>query len=252
MTSLSGFGYAQARIQARYGERISDNVWQHLAALRGLSTYLEETRSTTLAPWVAGFSKASDSHDIEEGIRVHFINRVDEVAGWVPAAWRPAVTWTRWLPDLPLLNHLLNDGEIPAWADRSPRIAAYLPEQGRDVRLAINLAGGEALVKARERGTPLDRAWIAHWRASWPRCGRRQRQNLEALVDLLQSHRTGSGRDRSRTTHLLLQDQLNQLFRRCLLQPATLFVYLCLLATDLERLRSALISRALFTLDGGL
>ena len=103
----------------------------------------------------------------------------------------------------------------------------------------------------RRRGEPLDRAWIAHWRASWPRCGRRQRQNLEALVDLLQHHRTGLGLDRSRTTHLLLQGQLNQLFRRCLLQPATLFVYLCLLATDLERLRSALISRALFTLDGG-
>jgi hypothetical protein len=252
MTSLQEFGYTQARIQARYGKRVSDSVWQHLAALQGLSAYLEEARATTLAPWVAGFSLASDNHDIEQAIREHFLTSVGEVAGWVPEAWRAAVNWVNWLPDLPLLQHLLNGREILTWANRSPRLASYLPNPGRDVREGIILAGGEALVQAWEQGEPLDKAWIVYWRASWPACGRRQRRNLDALVALLQNHRsefTGLGLNRSWTARRILQWQLHRLFRRCLLQPVTVFTYLCLIAIDLERLRSALVDRALFTLD---
>jgi len=253
MSSLRGFCYAQARIQARYGARTPDSVWQHLAALRGLSAYLEETRATTLAPWVAGFSQASDIHDIEQGVWIHFMNRVDEVSGWVPKAWRPAVTWTNWLPDLPFLHYLLNGGDIPAWASRSPRLVSYLPRRGGDIKQSVCLAGGAALVKGWEERLPLDIAWLEHWRASWPRCGRRQRENLEVLVALLQNYRSGFDEfdmDQSRASRRLLQRQLSQLFRRYLLQPVTVFAYLGLLATDLERLRSALVGRALFYLDG--
>jgi hypothetical protein len=253
MRSPREFSYVQARIQARYGSRVSDSVWQHLAGLQGLSAYLEEARATTLAPWVGGFSRVSDTHDIEQGIRGYFQTSVSEVAGWVPEAWRPTVKWASWLPDLPLMQHLLNGREIPAWARRSPHMASYLPGPGTDVREGIILAGGEALVQAWEQGEPLDRAWSAHWRASWPACGRQQRRNLHALVALLQAHRSefaGLGVNRSGMARRILQGQVHRLFRRCLLQPATVFTYLCLIAIDLERLRMALVDRALFSRGG--
>ena len=80
-------------------------------------------------------------------------------------------------------------------------------------------------------------------------------RNLERLTYLLIDHRrrfpllapeqAWPARDALRMT-------LRHLFHRYLLQPANPFVFLCLVACDLERLRRALVSRALFPAQGNL
>ena len=250
MTPFYGFAYVQARVQARVGRLLGEQQWLHLAAARSLSSYLEEARTTALRPWVRGFSLASDSHDIERGIRAQFRATVQEAAGWTQPDWRPALHWVGWLIDLPMLHHLLQGKPMPAWAADDPRYSGYLQETGGISRAAIQDAGGKPLFAAWERGERLDAAWLAHWQALLPRCNRQATRNLSRLADLLLRHGRdfGSlGLDQTRVARQALRDSMQHLFHRHLLQPAGLFIYLCLVACDLERLRGALVRRALFT-----
>lgn len=255
MTPFCGFAYVQARAQARVGQLLGEQQWLHLAAARGLSAYLEEARTTALRPWVMGFSSASDSHDIERGIRAQFRATVVEAAGWVQRDWRPAVHWVAWLPELPLLQLLLGGQRIPWWVARDRHLSGYLDRSGQVSRAGIEQAGGSPLVAAWERGEPLDAAWLSHWRTRLPRCTRQTTRSLEQLTELLARH----ARDfrslqpaQTRAARRELRERLQHLFHRCLLQPSGLFSYLGLVACDLERLRGALVPRALFSAEASL
>jgi hypothetical protein len=78
---------------------------------------------------------------------------------------------------------------------------------------------------------------------------RRFQANLEGLVATLAAHqRLFLASDPNRTWPLRreLELRLRHLFHLYLVQPAGLFAYLALVAVGLERLRGALMSRALF------
>ncbi len=253
MSLFKDFSYAQARAQARFSELLGDQEWNRLAAARTFATYLEEARNTRLRSWVAGFSTASDSHDIERGIRAQFQLCVSEVAEWVPLAWRPAVEWVDWLVSLPLLHCLLDRQPAPAWARRDKYLSRYLASDAGLNRSAVAAAGGEPLLQAADQGEPLEAAWLQTWRQKWPSANANAIRNLERLTYLLNDHR--------RRFPLLAPEQawpardalcmtMRHLFHRYLLQPASLFIFICLVACDLERLRRALVSRALFPAQG--
>lgn len=246
---MSEFGYAQARIQARYGERPTEVIWLQLGAAQFFQSYLEAARSTTLGPWVANLSGASDVHDVEHSMRGTFYILLNQLARWVPEPWADSVLWVRWLVYLPALRYLLEGGPIPDWMREGHRLRPYLQESPEARAEAIVLAGGEPLVRSWRRGDPLERAWLERWRELWPGADPDVLQALDGLAALLAQHAREFADTRPEAAWQArtgLQRRLEILFRRQAMQPAAVFSYLALVALDLERLRGELVSRAIF------
>jgi len=249
MTARIPFSYVQARAQARLAALPRNAEWERLEATRSLSAFLEEARATALKPWVAGLSGVSDAHDIDRAIRALFRAEVETVARWVPAAWDAAVRWVQWLPQLPLLDRALRGGDTPSWMASDGFLAGFLGSGGTIDPRALQQAGLGELMAAAAGGGDLPQRWVDGWRHRWPPTLRRARRGLEALVTLLADHRQRFlEADPGRTWPLRreLERRLRHHFHVWLLQPAGLFAYLALYALGLERLRAALVSRALF------
>jgi hypothetical protein len=246
MMELQNIAYAQARVQARFARLPSEGEWQRLAASRTLAAFLEDARTGVLRVWIKGFSGQSDTHDLEVGVRGLYREAVDEVASWVPRSWRDAVSWTRWLILLPLVERTRNGGAMPHWVSRDPWLRTLLGDDGSLDRERMSAAGGDSLL-----GAELDplAVWTIHWRRQWPRSTGRSRANLEKLAELVQVHVAGFQRlttDTAWSARQRLREELRLGFHQRMLQPAVPFIYLALVALDLERLRAALVTRVLF------
>jgi hypothetical protein len=248
VTGRGEFGYAQARIQAHYGQRPTDAVWRQMSATKDLAAYLATARGTVLAARVANLSSASDVHDIEHSMRGQFHTLTREVAHWVPAAWRPPVAWTAWLPYLPLLRYLLDGEEILQWMRDGRRSRRFLAETTAARAHTITELGGGPLVDAAHGRQSLLEAWLAEWQQRWPGDAPAA-AGLNQLTATLRAHArrfmTLAPGDTGDARHAL-NGRLQILFRRQAQQPAVVFIYLALFALDLERLREGLIRRALF------
>ena len=92
------FAYAQARAQARLGERLPESGWRVLESVLGLPQFLASVRNTVLAPRVRHFSATVTPHAIERTLRDDWRTEVAAVSRWVPESWLPAVTWTASVP----------------------------------------------------------------------------------------------------------------------------------------------------------
>jgi len=249
MTAPIPFSYVQARAQARLAGLPRESDWQRLEATRGLSAFLEEARGTALKGWVVGLSGASNAHDIDRGIRAVYRTEIETAARWVPDRWAPSVLWVQWLPHLQTIGEALRRGRAPDWMASDPSLAAYLGAHGELDRAALQAAGLGPLVDAVAEGADPAEAWRDVWHRRWPRPTRAVRRNLEHLTAaLLDHHRLfqAAAPDRTWPLRRELEQRLRHLFHVYLLQPAGLFVYLALVAVGLERLRAALVSRALF------
>jgi hypothetical protein len=249
MSAPAAFGYVQARVQARLAGLPREGDWQRLEATRSFSAFLEESRTTALKPWVVGLSGTSDAHDIDRGVRAIFRAEVEAAARWVPDAWRAAVRWVQWLPQLPVLAQGLRAGRAPEWMARDPFLAGLVGVQGELDRAALQAAGLGLLVEAAAEGRDLAEVWIVEWRGRCPSVRRRFRESLDRLAATLLDHQRqflAAAPDRTWPLRRDLDHRLRHLFHVFLLQPAGLFAYLALVAVELERLRAALVSRALF------
>jgi hypothetical protein len=249
VSSAASFGYVQARAQARVAALPRESDWQRLDATRSLSAFLEESRTTALKPWVAGLSGGSDAHDIDRAVRAVFHGEVEAAARWVPQAWRGAVRWVQWLPQLPALGQGLETGRAPDWMARDALLSPLVGAQGELDRAALRAAGLDAIVDAAAEGRDLAEAWLDGWRGRCPSARRRFREGLERLAGVLLEHRRQflvAAPDRTWPLRRDLDQRLRHLFHVLLLQPAGLFAYLALVMVHLERLRAALVGRALF------
>jgi hypothetical protein len=239
-----GRGYLQARVQARYGVLPDPGTWRRVEPARELAAFIEAARATALAPWVAGVSASSRAQDMELNVRRLLLEAVDETAGWIGDGWRPALQWTGWLIDLPLVEHWRRGGSAPAWTCGDSRLQGLCGPD--DVRASPHLA---ELLEAAPDERPLADAWLEVWRGRWPRARRGDRARLQELAGLVDEHRRSFATlepSEAWAAREGLETGLRLLFRRTLLQPATAFCYLLLLALGLERLRGALVRRALF------
>jgi hypothetical protein len=249
MSAPAAFGYVQARVQARLAGLPREGDWQRLEATRSFSAFLEESRTTALKPWVVGLSGTSDAHDIDRGVRAIFRAEVEAAARWVPDAWRAAVRWVQWLPQLPVLAQGLRTGRAPEWMVRDAFLAGLVGAQGELDRTALRAAGLGPFVDAAAEGRDLTEVWLAGWRGRCPSVRRRFRESLDRLAATLLDHQRqflAAAPDRTWPLRRDLDHRLRHLFHVFLLQPAGLFAYLALVAVELERLRAALVSRALF------
>jgi hypothetical protein len=248
MSVTASFAYVQVRLQARHGARPDEAVWRQLQGTSDFANYLQLARHTPLRPWVATLDPGQSSDGIESELRRLFRCHVDEVAAWVVPRWRPAVLWVRRLPDLPALQYLFGDAPIPAWIQEDPELREMgcLPVAAR--LDGIQQSECTVFFSAWQAGESLPDAWLAHWRALWPKAARYD-QGLESLVtalrqylQVLQADSRGSVQSRCEA----LQVQLLSAFRRYSFQPAAVFSYLALTALQLARLRGELLVRQLF------
>lgn len=247
MTPDLDFAYAQARIQARFAALPPEAEWERLTATRTLASFLEEARSWSLRDWVKGLSSQSDVHDLEAEIRALFRENLEAVARWSPAPWRHAVVWVSWLTRLRLLAHLQAGWAAPGWLARDSAIRGMLDDEGKLDPGYLRDIGAESLVEP-DGGLVL--AWTREWRRRWPPCTREAKRNLEDLKSLLTAHLDDFRRAQPDSAWRLrkeLRERLHLRFHRHPIEPVAPFIFLALVALDLERLRGALISRALFT-----
>jgi hypothetical protein len=229
------FAYAQARAQAQHGRRLSTDTWGLLESSVGLAQFLHHVRGTPLARRVEHFSATTSPHVIEHVLRREWHADVESAAHWVPARWRPAVSWTAGLAELPSIGHLLHGGEPRPWMDQDPALATLALEAAED-----NAAFPEAAADADSLSS-----WLRHWRQLWPDDARAD-MALERLVAVVDRHgirREGAdaGDWRSR-----LEGAAVGILRRHRERPVTVFCHLLLCGVELHRLRQGLLQRALF------
>ena len=186
MIDCGSLEYAQARIQARHGQRADELAWQRLETAREFAALLEVARQTPLRHWLVGITAPAAPHRIEAALRAQWRAAVDEVASWMPAPWQAALRWCAVLPDLPVLQHLAQGEQALGWMDDDPDYRALA---------AVPVAQRHAAVRAAARsprwprpGWPPSR-WRRRWHAEW----------LRRLPQPLQhgESRPGAGGDRA-------------------------------------------------------
>lgn len=243
--------YAQARLQARFGERPDESLWRMLEQAGEPAALLEIAGTSGLRRWIAGIDASSESHTIEIALRARWRDCVAEVTSWMPQAWQPATDWTRPLADLPALCHLAR-GEAPlAWMSRDPVLGPYALAEAdaRETKLkqdALAFVGPLWPALKAPVGAPFEskvrRAWRGEWRRRWPQ--KREAGALDGLAMLLESGATQPSASRE------LPHRLRLLFRRSTLHPTVAFVFLAFVALDISRLRAALLKHALLREPG--
>lgn len=249
MIECGSLEFAQARLQARHGQRPSEVAWQRLETAREFGLLLGVARASPLRPWVVGITANATSNEIETVLRAHWRALVAEVAAWMAPEWQPALDWCAVLPELPALQHLARGGEPVAWMRDDPdlRTLCEVPANERHKALAASSLG--TLASAWSTPAALAHAWQAEWERRLPQPLSNADDSLRLVVAAITSHGAafaaappGPGGQLRRS----LEARLALLLRRATLQPAAAFIHIALCALDLERLRGELLGRALF------
>ena len=248
MNSPADFAYAQARLQARHGQRPGKEVWQQLQGSGDLASFLLVVRRTTLRQWVLGMNIRNSIHEIEQSLRDQLRTYIDDVAAWQPAEWGESVRWVRYLVDLPALQHLLSGNTAPGWLLNDPILRNYASEEKERRLEAIMLSDYSHLAEGWQKGQSLPDAWLEHWLHIAPAHAMKE-TGVKQIIRLYQENFLSSAGSASPVTEqqrFTLHNQLTKLFRRYSFQATATYAHIGLVALDLEKLRRGLVSRALF------
>ena len=248
MSARPRWGYVQARLQARHGERLQEADWRAIEAARSVDQFIERARASPLRRFTERMDARMPSHAIERMLRATWRAYVAQVASWVPLGWRLAVVWASVFPELPILDGLLR-GEAPEWIEQDPAFAelAKADLQTRNVTPANSPL--DALVASNGRDKTLAARWYAHWSSLWPQhqVGNRALFDLTATIKAHVERLNSAGlQETSGSYRRDLALKLTRMFRRHGGSPAAVFCHLALVALDLERLRGDLMRRRLF------
>lgn len=205
----SDFAYAQARMQARLGERLTPPEWRAVEGARSLAHYLEQARATTLRRYLQRVHDAMTVHEIEQTMREEAAAACGEVARWCPPSWRATIGLLPALLELPLRSDGPSDD-------------------------------GTAAAAA---------AWYAGWIAAMPggRIPDKVAAFVGEVHDALVS--SGSEGTVTFPPRQALDRLLLRWFRGTTATPVAVLAYLGFVFIDVERLRGGLVRRRLFAPD---
>lgn len=223
--------YAQARLQARHGARVSEGEWGTLAAARGPALYLDGLRATSLRAFAAHLHIDMSSHEVERLLRGAWRAYVAEVADWSEPAWRAALLWMALLPDLRLIEGLLRGAPAPTWVAVDPALA----ELDRGLAAALTVANN--------RSGSISARWTAHWRSMWPSADCAEADALNSLAGLVGAH---FGDEANAASGARLERLALRAFRARAGGPSAAVCHVLLMAIDFERMRGGLLRRLLF------
>jgi hypothetical protein len=251
MMSSNRMAYMQARLQARHGNRPSEDRWRQLEATADVGGYLQMARNTSLRPWILQLPAEAGIHQIERSLRRDWRLYVAELASWATPDWRQGIGWMATLPDLPFLSHLARAEVAPAWLAEDQVLAAYALEEAGQRQDALLSGPHGGLVAAIAGGVTPIVAWLDAWAGTWPGEEGVGVAALERLRRLIAGHVTGILEDplnhpRGPLLRRRLAGRLNREFRRESGRIAAVFAHLGLMLLDLERLQGGLALRALF------
>ena len=227
----TGFAYALTRLHARIADRPGDHERKRLAAVADYGHFLQSAARGGFGPWLKNLGTTSGVHAVEYALREAWRGRLEELAGWLPVRWRPAVEWLQWAPDLPILADFLQHGRRPAWTDLDQRWAG-LPVEPEALRRTLLERWPELAQFGNDELAP---AWVARARALLPSVDGRSAKMLETLLQA-QLEPAGAGR-------------LMRVFRREPSAPVKVFACLGLARLDFEFLRGQLVRRRLQMLE---
>jgi hypothetical protein len=244
---IGSFGYAQARLQARLGQRVPAEDLQRARAARDLPAYLQQVRTTSLGRRVARIAPGMDVHEAERRLRDEWGATVEEVARWLPKPWQGAILWLRWLPYLPALQKLARGGRAAGWTREDPVLARIIAaEPGRRARML----GGtvlEPLQAAIANHGDIVEAWLAHWQSLWPDDPTARTALVRIVRDVTEATALLAALGTQSSSEEMLAAlgrRFQRLFRRHPLDPLAAFAYLGLEALEQLELRGAISLRA--------
>jgi hypothetical protein len=252
MAENASFAYLQARLQARHGDRPSSHEWRIAEASAELSHFLDALRRTTLKRWVAEVNHEMSEAAIERQFRQSWRETVDQVAGWAPEQWRPAVEWLRWLPDLPALEHLVQGGKIAPWMRDDPIMRDFAfddPNRRHDALehhpLGVLASPDHPQVPGQ---TQVGALWVKAFMSLLPGTESSEQGEVDRLVSIVRDHletMRGSADADGRTLRNQLLEKLTRQFRRGAGTATALFSHLAIDGLELERVRAGVITRHL-------
>lgn len=248
MAESARFGYLQARLQARHGQRPSHDDWRLAEASVDLSHFLDAVRATALNRWVRAVSADSSALEIEALMRMAWRDAVEQSAAWAPEFWREALLWLRWLPELPALAHLLAGQGVRPWMRRDPFMKSLAFDEPAACLEALKESPLALMaVNIKEHGD-VSRAWVAVWRQLQPESAPSGvRAELAEMRESTQRHLQAMADIELETDGQVLRAALAERFTRYFRRGAgtitALFAFLGLEGLELERVRANLVTR---------
>jgi len=244
MRDAARIGYAQARVQARLGDRPSEPFWRELEAGRDFPHLLDWLRSSGLAAAVSATPGDVGVHGLEARLRRNWAETCEEIAGWYPETIATALRWLQWLPVLPALTWLAQGRPAQAWMADDPVLAPLAAAEPAERAARLEEVGLEALGQAFVESGDVAAGWRRQWREQWPAAevpalGRLDR----ALAQLQPGAEAGPAFDA--LVDAVAVEAL-RLFRRHPCSPVAGMCLLVLLWLDHLRLRAALVAARLF------
>ncbi|MDH3946286.1 MAG: hypothetical protein OET45_06415, partial [Chromatiales bacterium] len=152
MSIEPGFAYAQPRLQARHGQRVSAPAWSEAENSIDLGRCLQVFRSSPLRPWIAHLTAQAKISDIERHVRDDWRDYVNEVSGWAPPDWKPSLHWFATLLYLPLLGHLIEGYPAPQWLNTDSFVPSLAASEAGSLQSAIAVTALAPLAHVNDAG----------------------------------------------------------------------------------------------------
>ena len=240
------FGYAQARAQARHGDRLTPSRWRAVESSADLGRSIHALRGTALGPAIQHFTGAASPHTIERTLRAAWRNEVERASRWVPRAWRDSVIWTAWLPDLEAIGHLLDGGKVLPWMHEDTVLTRLALEAVDERPGAIESHLGRL---PEHDSFDAGQWWYEQWLERLPTADLRG-TGLSDLANYLKAFGKTRWELKSPSTSKdesgeALGQQITRLLHRRAGRPVSVYCHLALTALELLRLRGGLVRRSL-------